>query len=168
MTTTTWMEQFRAELDKRGLPNGRIDDEVRRVREFLTDSGEGPEASFGDPIVYASQLAGPDDEPETSGAMSLTILAIIALFTVFGIAATRWIDGQAEAAPWAFGSGAALLVAVAALSVGLVRRANATALRSGLSSETAGRWSVGSTMLLVIPWAIVALAVVVVVAAWLI
>lgn len=161
-TSDRWIERFRAELEDRELPPDRIDDEVKTVVSHLSDADVDADSAFGDPMSYAASLAEPSYGSTPSPQTTMTIFAIIALFVVFTISGVRWVDGDAGSASWAAGTGAALLVAVAALSVTLSRRAVASALRDRLSLRSESEWRITSTLLLLVPWVIIGFAALVI------
>jgi|GEM_PF-6609798 len=161
-TSDQWIDRFRTELEERDVPRDRVTDEVNTIVSHLSEAGVDADTAFGDPISYAATLAEPSDDGTPTPQSSMTLLAIIALFVVFAISGVRWADGDLASAPWATASGAALLVAVATLSVMFSRRAAASALRDHLSLRTEAQWRTSSTLLLLVPWSIIGFAALIV------
>lgn len=157
-TRDRWIDDFSTELQRREVPDDRIQAEVETVLAHVHEAGGDAERSFGDPVAYAATLAPPasDDTPPQSTV--LTLFAVIALFVVYAITVVRWVQGDPDSAVWAVVSGLGLLVAVAALSISLTRRALSAALRDGLNRTTDAQWRASSVLVLLVPWVVIAFA----------
>lgn len=55
-----WFTRFREQLTIRGWSGRRIGDAVATVDSHCRDAQVTPESAFGDPVAYATSLAGPD------------------------------------------------------------------------------------------------------------
>ncbi|MFJ6418685.1 hypothetical protein [Paeniglutamicibacter sp. NPDC091659] len=157
-TTDRWIVEFRTELEKRQVPNHRIDDEVDTVREHIREAGDDADAAFGDPVAYAATLADPADDDAPGGFPILVLLAVIAFFILFTITGTGWVSGDTGMATWAILSGSALLISAAAMSISLFQRAVSAALRDNLTRQTNAQWRLASAVLLLLPWTFIGFA----------
>lgn len=154
-----WKDRFAAELERRDISTERIREEIDAVEDFIQESDASAEDMFGDPGQYAAKLA-PDSESGTpSSATGLTLLATMALFTVFTLSALQWINGgDTDTALWAVASGFAFLTTTAMLSVLLARSVVASALRDQFTQKSDVQLRAAATLMLLMPWLFVVFA----------
>lgn len=86
--TRRWFDDFTLELRLRDVPGETIGDAVASVREFLADSGDSPEATFGDPRTYAESLDLPRSRIPRAGMAALLVPTCLGLLGFFAVAAS--------------------------------------------------------------------------------
>ncbi|SMX77849.1 hypothetical protein BAURA86_00905 [Brevibacterium aurantiacum] len=138
-----WMKRFADELRLRHVEQEHIDTALDSIREHLTDSGDSLNDAFGDPREYAANLDLPTrDEGYGRAGTYAAVAAAVVSFLMFGIAVTRWIDGEATPAVigWTLASAVVLLASSIWATVGIARHVVDAAIRERFSGATAGRW----------------------------
>lgn len=138
-----WIKRFTDELRLRHVEQKHIDTTLDSIREHLTDSGESLNEAFGDPREYAANLDLPTrDEGYGRAGTYAALAASVVSFLVFGIAVTRWFDGEATPAAigWTLASSVILLASSIWATVGIARHVVDSVIRERFSSTTAGLW----------------------------
>ena len=154
-----WKDRFAAELERRDISTERIREEIDAVEDFIQESDASAEDMFGDPGQYAAKLAPDSGSGTPSSATVLTLLATMALFTVFTLSALQWINGgDTDTALWAVASGFAFLTTTATLSVLLARSVVASALRDQFTQKSDVQLRAAATLMLLMPWLFVVFA----------
>jgi hypothetical protein len=160
-----WIKSFVDELRLRHVEQEQIDHSLGSIREHLGDSGESPGDAFGDPREYAAslELPGRDEGFGRAGSYAAVALAV-ASFLVFGIAVTRWLDGQSTPAVigWTLAGAVALLIASIWATVGIARHVVEAAIRERFSDSDAGLWGRWVPVAIATPWVFPAFAAIIV------
>lgn len=161
MTTTShdpraeWIKSFTNELRQRHVEQEQIDTALGSIREHLDDSGESPRDAFGDPREYAASLELPirDEGYGRAGSYAAVGLAVVSLL-VFGIAATRWLEGETTPSVigWTLASATTLFAASIWATAGIARHVVAAAVRERFSGSDAGLWERWAPIAIATPW----------------
>jgi hypothetical protein len=85
--TRRWFDDFTVELRMLDVPGDAIGDAVASAREFLADSGDTPQAAFGNPREYAASLDLPRAPATRSDLAALLVSSCLGLLGFFAVAA---------------------------------------------------------------------------------
>lgn len=160
-----WMKRFADELRLRHVEQEHIDTALDSIREHLTDSGESLNEAFGDPREYAANLDLPTrDEGYGRAGTYAAVAAAVVSFLVFGIAVTRWLDGETTSAVigWTLASAVVLLASSIWATVGIARHVVDAAIRERFSGTTTDLWERWAPLAIATPFVFPAFAAIIV------